>query len=244
MTFDQQYPHGRRPVVRRVNPQQQPGMQYGAHSGGQYGIQPNMGSPYPQQRPQGMVSQRERDGGVGAAVGTAFLFVISIWSAFWINAIFFGGSLDNYGIRPRSVDGLLGILFAPLLHADLAHLIGNTVPAAIFTGLIAFSSQRLWWQVTTIVALVSGLATWVIAPFYTIHIGASGLIYGWLAFLVVRGFLNRSPGQIAIGMLLGFSYSGYIWGVFPTDAAVSWQMHLFGGVGGVLAAMKLRRGRR
>ena len=77
----------------------------------------------------------------------------------------------------------------------------------------------------------------------TAHVGASGLVYGWLAFLIARGFYNRAPGQILLGMILGFGYSGLIWGVFPTELGVSWQMHLFGAIGGVLAASMLKRGR-
>ena len=91
--------------------------------------------------------------------------------------------------------------------------------------------------------MVSGGLTWLIGGIDTVHIGASGLIYGWLAFLVVRGFVNRAALQILLGLLLLFSYSGLIWGVLPTQAAVSWQMHLFGAVGGIWAATMFKRAR-
>ena len=163
---------------------------------------------------------------------------------FFFNSIIFGGALNQLlGVRPLDTQGLWGILFAPVLHADLDHLMANTVPAALFAALIAFTSKKLWLQVTLIVMVVSGLATWFIGGVGHVHIGASGLVYGWLAFLIVRGFYNRAPGQILLGMLLGFGYSGLIWGVFPTDFGVSWQMHLFGAIGGVIAASMLKRGR-
>lgn len=166
------------------------------------------------------------------------------WAVFFINQIVFLGGLNQLlGLRPLDTQGLWGILFAPVLHADMQHLMANTVPAALFAGLIAFTSKKLWWQVTAIVMVVSGVATWFIGGVGTAHVGASGLVYGWLAFLIARGFYNRAPGQILLGMILGFGYSGLIWGVFPTELGVSWQMHLFGAIGGVLAASMLKRGR-
>ncbi|OFU52533.1 rhomboid family intramembrane serine protease [Corynebacterium sp. HMSC11E11] len=177
-------------------------------------------------------------------MGTGIAFTVVTWVTFFVNEIFFRGGLnDLLGLRPLDTHGLWGILFAPFLHHDLQHLMANSVPAALFAALIAFTSKRLWWQVTAIVMVVSGVATWFIGGVGTAHIGASGLVYGWLAFLIVRGFYNRSPGQILLGMILGFGYSGLLWGVLPTEVGVSWQMHLFGAIGGIIAAAKLKRGR-
>ncbi|MEJ6019142.1 rhomboid family intramembrane serine protease [Corynebacterium sp. H113] len=186
---------------------------------------------------------KTNDGGLFAAVGAAVGFVVTIWIVFLVDTFAFSGGLQEYGVQPRTEHGLWGIIFAPVLHSGYEHITANTVSAAIFTALIAFTSKRLWWQVTTVVAIVSGLATWVIGPLGTVHIGASGLVYGWLAFLIVRGFINHALGQIIVGIFLAFSYSGLIWGVFPTDAPVSWQMHLFGAIGGIIAAFLLKRGR-
>lgn len=187
---------------------------------------------------------RAADGGLGSAVRVAVGFTIAIWAVFLINTVVFGGALDWFGVRPRDPEGLWGILAAPLLHADYGHLSANTGPAAVFAGLIAFSSRRLWRRVTLIVALASGLGAWLFGAAGDVHIGASGLIYGWLAFLLVRGLYNRAPGQILLGAALAAGYSGMVWGVFPTTMGVSWQMHLFGALGGILAAALLRPRRR
>lgn len=191
------------------------------------------------------VAPKTSDGGLGPAIGTGAGFTAVTWVVFFVNMIFFGNHL-NYllGVRPLDTSGLWGILFAPVLHSNIEHLMANTVPAALFAALIAFTSRRLWWQVTAIVMLVGGVGTWLFGGVGTSHIGASGLVYGWLAFLIVRGFYNRSPGQILVGMLLGFGYSGLIWGVFPLEAGISWQMHLFGAIGGIVAAAMLKRGRQ
>lgn len=211
-------------------------------------MQPGSWQPRPASAPvrrhPGAVAPKTSDGGLGPALGTGIAFTVVTWVTFFVNEIFFRSGLnDLLGLRPLDTHGLWGILFAPFLHHDLQHLMANSVPAALFAALIAFTSKRLWWQVTAIVMVVSGVATWFIGGVGTAHIGASGLVYGWLAFLIVRGFYNRSPGQILLGMILGFGYSGLLWGVLPTEVGVSWQMHLFGAIGGIIAAAKLKRGR-
>ena len=113
----------------------------------------------------------------------------------------------------------------------------NSLPGALFCFLIGWSGRRVWWEVTLITTVVAGLGTWLLGGAGTSHIGASGLVYGWLAYLVVRGIFNRSLLQIILGIILGFSYSGLIWGVLPVSEGVSWQGHLFGALGGVLAGM-------
>ncbi|MBK4142901.1 rhomboid family intramembrane serine protease [Corynebacterium macginleyi] len=164
-------------------------------------------------------------------------FLAVEWSVHFINAVVFGGGLSNYGIRPLDVDGLWGIITAPLLHGSLEHLMSNALPGALFCFLIGWSGRRVWWEVTLITTVVAGLGTWLLGGAGTSHIGASGLVYGWLAYLVVRGIFNRSLLQIILGIILGFSYSGLIWGVLPVSEGVSWQGHLFGALGGVLAGM-------
>ncbi len=190
------------------------------------------------------VAPKTSDGGIRSALGAGIGFTVLTWVVFFFNKIFFFGELNqSLGLRPLDTHGLWGILFAPVLHGNLEHLMANTLPAALFAALIAFTSKRLWFQVTAIVMLVSGVGTWFIGGVGTAHVGASGLVYGWLAFLIVRGFYNRAPGQILLGMILGFGYSGLLWGVFPTQMGVSWQMHLFGAIGGIIAASMLKRGK-
>ncbi|MET1060783.1 MAG: rhomboid family intramembrane serine protease [Nocardioides sp.] len=151
--------------------------------------------------------------------------------------------LDREGVEPQQTDGLLGILFAPLLHGGWEHLMGNTVPLLVLGFLVLLSGVRLWLQVTAIVWVVAGLGTWLVGPPNTVHLGASVLIFGWLVFLLLRGFVSRRFGQILLGLLILFLYGGVLWGVLPGQPGISWQGHLFGAVGGAIAALVLS-GRR
>ncbi len=146
-------------------------------------------------------------------------------------------NLDNAGIEPRQVDGLDGILWAPLLHADWEHLFANLLPGLVLGFLLLMT--RRFVIVTAIVWLVSGLGVWLFAPPYTVTVGASGIIFGWLTYLLIRGLFNRDFWQIILGIVLFLIYGSVLWGVLPTDAGVSWQGHLFGAIGGVLAAWYL-----
>lgn len=145
-------------------------------------------------------------------------------------------SLDDEGIRPREGDGLLGILFAPLLHAGWAHLAANTVPLLVLGFLILLSGVGHWVEVSVIVWLVGGFGTWLVGPEHTDHIGASILIFGWLVYLIVRGFFTRRPWQLLLGVVVLLVYGGALWGVLPGQPGISWQGHLFGAVGGAIAA--------
>lgn len=221
-----------------MNPQCSSGQQQNYQNYAQY----PMGGPVQTRRNNQIVPQ-DRDGGLGAAISTAIGYLVLIWTVFLVNEFIFGGALNNFGVRPRDTSTLWGILTAPLLHADYGHIVANSLPGALFAGLIAMSSKRLFWQVTLLITVVGGGLTWLVGGVNTVHIGASGLIYGWLAFLVVRGFVNRRVMQIILGVILASMYSGLIWGVLPTQMAVSWQMHLFGGLAGIWAAVMFKRGR-
>ncbi|OFL21768.1 rhomboid family intramembrane serine protease [Corynebacterium sp. HMSC062A03] len=164
-------------------------------------------------------------------------FLVAEWVIHIINFLFFGSELGQYGIRPLDFNGIWGIFTAPLLHANFEHLIGNSLPGAVFCFLIGLSGRKAWWEVTIIVVLIAGIGTWLLGGPGTSHIGASGMVYGWLAYLIVRGIFNRSLGQFLVGVGLGFAYSGLIWGVLPIYEGVSWQGHLFGAIGGVVAGM-------
>lgn len=158
-----------------------------------------------------------------------------------------GHRLDRNGIRPLESDGLWGVLFAPLLHANWAHLVANTGPALVLGFLVTLAGQSRFLLATAIVWLVGGLGTWLIgnvgsACGPTDHIGASGLIFGWLAFLVVFGWFTRSIWQILVGLVVLVLYGGILWGAVPVlnvCGGVSWQGHLCGALAGVLAAYLL-----
>jgi membrane associated rhomboid family serine protease len=151
------------------------------------------------------------------------------------------GRLDAYGIEPRDVDGLDGVIFAPFLHAGFDHLIGNTIPFVLLGFAIALGGVARVAIVTVIVALVGGLGTWLVAPANTVHIGASGIVFGYAAYLVARGVYSRSAMQIGLGVVvLAVWGTTLLRGLVPEDG-ISWQGHLFGAIGGVLAARLLHR---
>jgi membrane associated rhomboid family serine protease len=156
--------------------------------------------------------------------------------------------LDYNGIRPLEADGLWGILFAPLLHANWGHLAANTGPALVLGFLVTLAGLSRFLWATAIVWIVGGFGTWLIGNLGSScglesdHIGASGLIFGWLTFLLVFGFFTRSAWQIVIGLLVLLGYGGVLWGAVPVlnvCGGVSWQGHLCGGIAGVLAAYLL-----
>lgn len=152
-----------------------------------------------------------------------------------------GNRLDAAGVRPREVDGLDGILFAPLLHGGWGHLVANTGPLLVLGFLILLAGVLRWVAVTAVVWLVGGAGVWVTGGEGTLHVGASILAFGWLVYLLVRGLFSRSAAQVVLGLLLLFVYGGVLWGVLPGRPGVSWQGHLFGALGGLLAAWWLGR---
>jgi membrane associated rhomboid family serine protease len=154
-----------------------------------------------------------------------------------------GNRLDAEGaIDPHTVDGLSGILTAPLLHGSWAHLLGNTVPFLVFGFLAMAGGFGQWFAVTATVWIVSGLGVWLFSTNQTL--GMSGVIFGWFVFLLVRGFFVRSAGQVVLAIALFVVWGGLLWGVLPSDPRVSWQAHLFGALGGLLAGYLVGRADR
>ncbi|WP_428341297.1 rhomboid family intramembrane serine protease [Mycobacterium sp.] len=180
-------------------------------------------------------------GGVTILSFVALLYVVEAFD------LLDGHRLEEYGIRPLETDGLWGILFAPLLHANWAHLAANTGPALVLGFLVTLAGLSRFLWATAIVWIVGGFGTWLIGNLgsscgQTDHIGASGLIFGWLTFLLVFGFFVRSGWQILIGLLVLVVYGSVLWGAVPelnVCGGVSWQGHLCGGIAGVLAAYLL-----
>ena len=154
-----------------------------------------------------------------------------------------GVDLDQFGIEPREVDGLDGIVLAPFLHDGFLHLLSNTVPFAVMGAIIALGGAVRVLAVSAIVALVSGIGTWLLGGDGTVHIGASGIVFGYATYLMARGFLSRRPVQIAIGVAVALIWgTAFLGGLLPSPG-ISWQAHLFGAVGGVAAARALDRRR-
>jgi membrane associated rhomboid family serine protease len=167
-------------------------------------------------------------------------FVAIIW-VLGIADLALGGALNVYGIAPRHIIGLRGILFAPFLHGGLGHLIANTIPFIVLGWFVMLQETRDFFRVSAITMLVSGLGTWVFGSPNSIHIGASGLIFGYLGFLLLRGYFERNFPSILLSLVVGFLYGSTIWGVLPTRPGISWEGHLFGFIGGVIAARLLAR---
>ena len=163
-------------------------------------------------------------------------FVAIFWLLEILDQFFFRGSLDIFGIIPHQVIGLRGILFAPFLHGDFPHLIANTVPFLILGWLVMLQETSDFFIVTGLTMLVGGLGVWLFAAPGSIHIGASILIFGYLGFLLLRGYFQRNIPSILLSILVFLLYGGTIWGVLPSRPGISWQGHLFGFLGGVLAA--------
>ena len=153
-------------------------------------------------------------------------------------------ALDALGIRPWNLVGLDGIVFAPLLHVSFAHLAANSVPLFVLGTALWASGLRQWIWATVTGWITSGIFAWLLTPIHYVVIGASGVIFGWITYLIVRGFLSRRWSHIILGLVVAFAYGSVLLGVFPMSTGVSWQGHLGGAVGGILAAWLLFRRER
>ena len=158
------------------------------------------------------------------ALTLAFAFVALIWTIQFLGWAFDLG-LQNYGVRPRRAFGIPGILFAPLLHGGFEHLIANTLPLLILGTGMLYLYPNSSVTVLPAVYLVPGLIVWLFGRPAS-HVGASGLVYGLVAYIFVAGILRRDRRAIAASMLVFFLYGGAVWGVLPTEPGISWETHL------------------
>ena len=165
-------------------------------------------------------------------------FVIGLYVLEFLDMLL-GNTLDAGGIEPRTLDGLWGVVFAPVLHYGWGHLVANTIPLLILGFLVMLSGIGRGLTATAIIWVVGGLGTWLTGGSGTVHLGASVLVFGWLGYLITRGLFTRHFGQLALGLVVLFVYGGMLWGVLPGTPGVSWQGHLYGAVGGVHAAWLL-----
>lgn len=177
----------------------------------------------------------------GAAIFMV-MAVVLLWVLEAIDTVLLG-ALDKLGIHAQEPMGWVGILFAPFLHAGFGHLIANSVPLLVLGFLILVGrggALRLLWS--TIVSVVaSGVVAWILTPAHHVVVGASGVVFGWLTYLMARGFFARDIKSIAVSILVFLVYGSVLFGVFPTQAGVSWQAHLGGAIGGVFAAWVMHR---
>jgi membrane associated rhomboid family serine protease len=172
------------------------------------------------------------------ALKIALVFIGVLWTIFIVDTAF-GLRLGRFGLRPGSVHGLVGVLTAPLLHGGFQHILSNTLPMLLSLTATLYFYPRSAVRVIPAIWLGSGMLAWLIGR-PSLHYGASGLIYGLLAFLFVSGLLRRDLRSIAVSLLVGFLYGSMIWGVLPIRPHMSWEMHLSGAAIGVLLAFLFR----
>ena len=161
-------------------------------------------------------------------------FVFLLW-VIKISEIVFNLNFTALGILPGSIKGIPGILFAPLIHANIKHLFSNSLPILFLgTGIIYFYRNSSY-KVFLIIYLGTGILNWLFAR-KAYHIGASGLIYGFVTFLFFSGIIRRDTRAIALALLVTFLYGSLIWGILPIDSGISWESHLFGSIWGIICA--------
>ena len=170
-------------------------------------------------------------------------FIVIIWLVELVDWIIFNNALDAYGVKPRTATGIRGILFMPFLHQGFGHLVANTIPIVVLGWLVMLRRTADIFTVAAVTLIVGGLGIWLFGASNSVHVGASGLIFGFFGFLLARAYFERSPASIALAAVVLLLYGGIIWGVLPGQVGVSWLGHLFGFIGGILAAYLLSRRR-
>lgn len=188
------------------------------------------------QREAKALTRAVAQGAVPVAGGLGAMWVASI-----VNWVVFGGGLAGYAITPLTMDGLLGILVAPFLHGDLGHLVMNSLGFVMLAPLTMLRKRMDFWVVTIGGALSSGLLTWLLGGVGTVHLGASGVLFAYMGFLMARGFFQRSIPTLVFSAAMIWFFGSTLWGLFPILAGVgiSWQGHLGGFLGGVFLARAL-----
>lgn len=168
--------------------------------------------------------------------------VVVLWLVKAIEAAF-GISLASLGVLPLTVTGLKGIIFSPLIHGSLAHLISNSVPFFLLSAALFYYYRSKAWQIFILSWIVTGLWTWIFARGSSFHIGASGVVYALAAFHFVSGIIRKESRLIAFTLLVTFLYGSFVWGIFPDFALrerISWESHLMGMIAGIVLAYSYR----
>lgn len=182
-----------------------------------------------------------------ASLGRAFVVMCAVVPVLFVVEVIdwaTGESLSLFGgIEPRLIDGLDGVVLAPFLHVDFPHVYANSVPLILLgTFVLAAGVRRFLWS-TGVIMLVAGMGVWIVGEPGTVHVGASGVIFGYLSLLLTRGVVERSWWNAAVALLIGLLYWWQLFGMLPGQERISWEGHLFGFIGGVLAAVLFRRRR-
>lgn len=179
-----------------------------------------------------LVRVKENAGMLATVVGGTWLVHVA--------TVLTGGWLLSLGIVPRSLSGLVGILFAPFLHGSFAHLLANTLAFVPLSILLLMRGRRDFYSVSAAGVVGSGLGAWLFGAPGTVTIGASGVLFAWLGFLMARGLVERSVGAVLATVAVTWGMGSMVWGVLPLTAGVSWQAHLFGFLTGLVVAWRMR----
>ncbi len=190
-------------------------------------------------------SRQKVRGLLAGAIGSGLLIVFLVGVMWVLEVVDYVGDgyLDRYGIIAHEPDGLPGIFFAPFLHAGFPHLMANSLPLLILGFLAAVRGLGKFLGASLIIILVSGVGVWITSPPDSVTLGASGLVFGYFGYVVARGLFDRRLLDIVLGVIVAALYWSILWGALPGQTGISWQGHLFGLIGGVLAAWVLRRRR-
>ncbi len=155
-----------------------------------------------------------------------------------------GMRLTQFGIVPRTLIGLRGILFSPLLHGSWDHLLANAGPLAAMLGLLAFNKRYALWRTTAAIWIVTGCAVWLAGRPGSVQIGASSLIYGLATFLITAAWINQDALSALIAFCVVIAYGGLVWGLLPAAPGISWEGHLCGALSGIAVAKLMRKPKR
>lgn len=177
--------------------------------------------------------------GLRGRVWALAVFVALLWAIQMINWITGYGLNFTFGLIPRRIDGLDGVVAMPLLHGSFSHLVANTLPLLVMGALLVMNTTRALWAVNAVVVGLGGGLVWLLGN-PGVHVGASGLVFGWFGFLVARGFVDRSAVTVAVAFAIAALYGSILWGVLPGQPGVSWEAHLFGMIAGIAAALLIR----
>ncbi len=170
---------------------------------------------------------------------TPLLFPAVLWVVHLLSLLF-NENLSKLGLLPRKPIGLLGIITSPLIHADFSHLISNTIPLIVLGYIIFYFYTKVSYMLFVFIYFFTGLLVWIFAR-QVFHIGASGVVYGFVSFLFFSGIFRRDNTSIALALVITFLYGGLVWGMIPGWKGISWESHLFGAITGLIAAYLFRK---
>jgi membrane associated rhomboid family serine protease len=173
----------------------------------------------------------------------ALVIMVAVTALLWIVQVANASDdygFDRFGVKPREVDGLWGVLTMPFLHSSYPHLLSNTVPLVLIGWTLLLSGVRVWATVSCLVIVAGGALTWLVAPGHTVIVGASGLVFGWLGYLLARAYFSRRVKWIVVAVLVLIFFGTLLFGLVPDiNSDVSWQAHVCGFVAGVAAGALL-----